>query len=82
MFLLILPWLWIAAALIVLACTRRSARPETPRAFAMVLVAMGLGDFFLNPSAGVQWWLLGWKGLCVAVGVGIYLRLRLSRPKK
>ena len=62
MFLLILPWLWVAAALIVLACTRRSARPEAPRAFAMVLVAVGVGDFFPGLFCHiVSLWVVIWE---------------------
>jgi len=82
MILLILPWVWTLAALLVAVYARRSKYPGHGSAFALVLGAMALGSFFFNPAAAVQWWLVAWQGGCFVLTIGIFLHLRLTRPKK
>ncbi len=78
-FLLVLPWLWIAAGVwVLLVVPRRVRRPRAAKAFALVLVLTGASEFFVTPSGNPAWWLAAWQGACAAAAVGIvaYLALR------
>lgn len=71
-FLLALPWLWVAAAVFILAGpARRARRPAAATAFALVLAAYGLSDFFVTPHGGPPLWLAAWKAACILALAGI-----------
>ena len=75
--LLLLPWFWIAAAVWILArVVKRAAHPRAVKAFAIVLVLVGVGDFFVTPAGTLPWWLVVWKAACALAAVGILLYLR------
>lgn len=81
--LLVLPWMWIAAAVCLLAILApRSSSPGAVNAFAAVLVAMGISEFFVTPRGPVPWWLLAWKIACVLTAAGIVVRERLRRTHR
>ena len=79
--LLMLPWFWIAAAAwILLRVVGRVAHPRAATAFAIVLVLVGVSDFFVTPKGTPPTWLVAWKVLCVLAAWGILLYLR-TRPR-
>lgn len=81
-FALILPWLWIAAALVVMWLAGRSPRPGPPTVFALAMVMWGVSEFFVTPGAAPPWWLLAWKVACVATAGGSFLYLYASRLRQ
>jgi hypothetical protein len=71
-FLLVLPWLWIAVAVFILARpARRARRPAAATAFAVVLAAYGMSDFFVTPHGRPPLWLAAWKAACILALAGI-----------
>ncbi len=81
--LLLLPWFWIAAAVwILLRVAKRTTHPQAVKAFAIVLVLMGVSDFFVTPAGTPPLWLLAWKAACAAAAVGILLYLRAGAGRK
>ena len=81
-FALILPWLWIAAARVVMWRAGRYPRPGAPSAFALVMVMWGVSDFFLPSGAAPPWWLLAWKVACVVAAAGVVVYLYARRPRR
>lgn len=76
-FLLCLPWFWIAAAVwILLRVPARAAHPRAVTAFAIVLVLVGVSDFFVTPAGAPPPWLLAWKIACALAAGGILAYLR------
>ena len=64
--LLALPWAWIAVAVLILAWpARRARRPWAAKAFAIVLAAYGVSDFFVTARGRPPVWLIVWKAACI-----------------
>jgi hypothetical protein len=81
--LLLLPWIWIAAAVwVLLRPAKRAAHPQAVKAFAIVLVLMGVSNFFVMPAGTLPWWLIAWKAACAAAAVSILLYLRAAAGRK
>ena len=83
-FLLILPWFWIAVAVwILVSVAPRAARPLAVKAFGLVLVMVGVSDFFVTPAGAPPSWLVAWKVGCVlaAAGILVYLRIGARRER-
>jgi hypothetical protein len=78
-FLLVLPWLWIAAAVIVLRRGRGAGRAAVA-AFGLILAAWGVGDFFLAGSEGPPWWLILFKAGCLPAAAGALAWFHRSQP--
>jgi hypothetical protein len=81
-FLLALPWVWIAAAaFILLRPAKRARRPGAVKAFALALAAYGLSDFFVAARGMAPVWLVAWKVGCVlAMAAVLVVCLRRPRP--
>ncbi len=73
---MILPWLWIAAGVLLLYASRQGQWRRPGVVLAGVLVLMGVGDFFLEPRAPLPGWLLAWKVGCAAAALAILLGWR------
>jgi len=79
---LLLPWFWVAMAVwILLRAAPRVSRPAAVKAFAIVLVLIGVSDFFVTPTGPPSWWLLAWKIALVGAAIGILFHLRSSSGK-
>ena len=79
---LILPWLWIAAALLVMWVAGRSTRPGPPTVVALAMVMWGVSEFFGTPGSWPPWWLLAWKVACVATAGGSIIYVYASRLRQ
>lgn len=78
--LLALPWVWIAAAALVLAVpARRARRPGAAKAFGLALAAYGVSDFFVTFHGRPALWLVAWKGACILVLLAVLVD-SLGRP--
>ncbi len=77
--LIVLPWVWIGAAAVLAALSVRARRPGLLNAFALVLGAYGVTDFFVVADGRPGWSLAILKGLCI---VGLYAILFSARGAK
>jgi len=69
-----LPWVWIAAATVLLVTWTRSAkRPQLVRLLAVVLAGWGMTDFFVSPRAWPAAWVLIAKGVCLVAVAGVLI---------
>jgi hypothetical protein len=76
-------WIAIAAAVLLWARRRRALGPVT-YVLAATLVLFGVSDL-VEAQTGAwwrPWWLLVWKGMCLAVFVGLLVRARRARVQR
>jgi len=76
-------WLWIALGAVFLVTLFRPARRWMKLFAAVSFILFGLTDF-VEMRTGAwwhPWWLLAWKGGCVAVMVGLLLTYRRGTDK-